>query len=247
MNLLIKQPLFWIATTLFLILGVGALLYLMPPLVSDLSNSRAKIQELNSQISEKQNYLAQVAVLKDDGEAIESYYATAGKALPTSVETDSLLLQLEGMVNILRLSGATITVPFSTAATTAASSSSEGVTTGGSANSTTSPVVKSNGSQTTFTISGKFGFNDMRTLLQSLRSFSRWNKITSIELTKSGDEYSATVISQIFWLSGDNLSFSGSTAFLSTAKSLFSDLKSYSTAPDVTTEGSYGRSDPFAN
>lgn len=246
MNLLIKQFTFWIVTAIFLIFGIASIVYGLPPLMNDYRSSKAHLSELDQQISAKENYLNQVNQLKNSRSEIEQYYASATQALPADTQTDTLLLQLEGLLADLKLTGSTITVPFTQAATAAASSGSE-VKAGGAASSTTAPVVKTNTSQTTFTISGEMSFASLKTLLERLRAFSRWNRITAIDFTQSAGTYTASVTAQVFWLATSPTEFSGSTSFLSSAKTILSSLKSYATTPSVTTEGSYGRSDPFVS
>jgi len=246
MNILIKQPMFWITTGLFVIISAGLLVYVMPDLLNRYTNFRAQNSDLQTQIADKESYLNQVKTLKNDKDNVEKYYEIAQKALPTSASSDTLLLQIEALTNSLGLGGVTITVPFNQVAASPTSSSSDTVSTGGAANSTPGTVVKSSSTQTTFTVAGEMGFDSFRTLVSRLRTFARWNRVTTIDLTLSGGEYAASVTAQVFWKNTAQAAFSGSTSFLSSAKTLFDPLQSYSTTPDIQKEGDYGRPDPFA-
>ncbi|HUD20740.1 MAG TPA: hypothetical protein VMQ44_01570 [Candidatus Saccharimonadales bacterium] len=250
MNTLIKQPLFWVATAAFLLIGMLAILYLMPPLLQTFQDNRSKLSTLDGQITSKQSYLDQINTLKKSSDTLTSLYASASQSLPTGAQNDLLSLQLEGLTKSLGLNLA-ITVPFNQASTptvapTTTTDTTGTVQAGGAANSTTSPTVTTTGSQTTFTLSGPADFNSLKTLLAALRSFGRWNKVTTIELSQGTGAMTATVTAQVFWKNNKIADFAGDSNLITKARAIFSSLKTYTTAPNAATEGAFGRGDPFA-
>ena len=75
----------------------------------------------------------------------------------------------------------------------------------------------------------------------------RWNAVTSIDLTRAADKSTATISGKVFWVPSTNLQFSGTAKdLLSQAKTLFDGYQTYAEAPDVTKEGNFGKSNPFA-
>lgn len=246
---LIKKPSFWIISLLFLVVTVILIIYVFPPLFSRFNSLRADSTSLTAERDKQKQYADLLDNLANNKDAVAGLYQSADQALPSTVRADFLLIQLDSLTSSMGLTGVKFVVPFSSGvvATPAPSGSGGTASIGGAANS--SPVVKSDssGSQTTFSISGPIGFSSVQTLLQNLRSLSRWNKITSIELGLNGSEPTATITAQVFTLPNYSSNFTGAdSSFLTKAQALFGSAKSYTTQPNSSTEGSYGRANPFA-
>jgi hypothetical protein len=157
-------------------------------------------------------------------------------------------LQLDGLLGSLGLSNAKITVPFGSATTASAAASDTSDSKPGTVGNTTKPVVKSDvANQTVVTIAGEMDYDHTKALLAALRSFSRWNKVTALDITQSGTVTNVTVSLQVFTAPDATADFTGADGdFLVRAKKIFGSLKQYATVPNYQTEGSYGRSNPFA-
>jgi hypothetical protein len=247
---LFKKPSFWLVSGLFLIVVVGMIVYVFPPLFSRFSELRTVETELKAEQAKQQQYTDLLSNLSKNKDTVANLYQSAEQAMPSTVKADFLLIQLDSMTDSIGLGSAKLVVPFSqgVVATPAATGSSSDATRGSSANSS-QPVVKSDtsGSQTTFSISGEISFPSVQSLIQSLRGLSRWNRITSIDLGLNGEAPTATITAQVFTLPSRSTTFTGTdTNFLKKAEALFSSAKAYTTQPDSTSEGSYGRANPFS-
>lgn len=242
-----------IFTGLFLLLVGGVLWKVYPPLWQKYQASRATHQALQSELDREQQYSATIKVLEKHKDLLASLTASARQALPTTTEPDLLLLQLDGLASSLDMAAATLTVPFGAPAAAVAtkkdatsdSGDPKPASQGGSTNS--QPVVKSDGGQTTMVISGEYGYEQLKALLVALTTFSRWNKLTGFDITRAADKTTLTVSAQVFSRPNPAAVFSGQDAkFLEKARTTFGALKSYATAPNSATEGTYGRGDPFS-
>jgi len=247
----IKSRFFWLSTALFLVLGLGIIWKIYPPLLSQARQNKTQNTDLTAQVNQAQQYLTLVKQLSSDTTTVDSLYSSAAVALPASADTENLLLQLDGLLASLKLSNVSITAPISQVVSTtspAAPTSGTAVPQTQTGSSTTTPVVNSDAkSQSTFTLSGEMSYGSALQLVQKLRTFARWNKITVIDITQTGGKTTATITAQVFSKAAPTSDFSGSdNQFITKAKNLFSQYQSYASVPDATKEGSYGRSDPFA-
>ncbi|HSX42246.1 MAG TPA: hypothetical protein VLE93_02750 [Candidatus Saccharimonadales bacterium] len=220
MGNLLKSQRFWIATGSFLVLA-GALLYFtFPPLWRTFQSQRSRLSDLNAQISSQTQYIATIKSLTAQPDTVNSLYQKATELLPPALDSDLLALQLDGLLASLNLSNLTVTVPFA-------------------ATGTVAPSV---------TLTGAASFSQAQTLIAALKTFGRWNKITSIDLAQTGQNSTVTVSTSVFFRAAKAPEFSGSnTKLLTQAATLFKGYQTYATAPNVTQEGDFGRTDPFAS
>lgn len=247
--MMIRSWLFWVATALFAIISLGIIWKVYPPLLGRVSDQRTTLEHVNQNIAEEERYLAIVKGLKERQKDVDQLHAQASLALPVTSEPDLLLLQLDGLLGSLGLSNAKITVPFGSATTASASAATDtGDSKPGTVGNTSKPVVKSDvANQTVVTIAGEMDYDHTKALLTALRSFSRWNKVTALDITQSGTVTNVTVGLQVFTAPDATADFTGADGdFLARAKKLFGSLKQYATTPNYQTEGSFGRSNPFA-
>lgn len=250
--MLVRNKIFWIMTLVFLGAALSVTWLTYPSLLRQLQANRAQGVTLNQTLDQQKQYAALVKSLSAEEKTVNELYQSAQYALPATTSGEILLLQLDGLLNSIKLGSATITAPFATAvpAPAAASTDASGVkpSTQGGNNPTTTPVVKS-GAQglTNFTIVAETDFGTLKVLIEKLRHMARWNKITSVDVTVTGDKMTATIISQIFTKPDATKEFSSTDPqFLTKAKELFSSFVSYTTVPDASKEGNYGRSNPFS-
>ncbi|QQG49887.1 MAG: hypothetical protein HZB70_03780 [Candidatus Berkelbacteria bacterium] len=246
--MLVKSTSFWIATGIFLVACLGIVWLVFPKLISKFRLAQQTLKTANEEVAKTQQFLNTVETLNKNLDDLGKYNEAARLALPTTTEPEQLLLQLNGLIADLKLD-ATVTVPISkTTGTSTTSGASSGVKAGSIGGGT---VVSNENANTdtgvTFTINGKFGFGELQTLIGRLRTFSRWNKIQSIDITRSDSASTVSITGQVFSkpLSGKEFS-AADPQFLKKAGDLFGGLRSYATIPDITQEGSYGRKDPFA-
>ena len=248
MNLLTNRT-FLIATLLFLLVAIGGIWLFYPPALRKFNEIKTQQQQLTDELAATQATVDSLAVFSAKEADLNKYYDLASNALPTAPGSDILMLQLEGLTQSLGVS-ATITLPFSGTAVAAqpapASSSEEDVSPGGASNSG-QPVVAASSSQSQFTIAGKFDFNTTRALIRKLSTFIRWNTITAVSITSSNDGFSASISGQTYWLPGQAADSTFGSDVLTRAAALFSGFDSYTSTPDVTTEGNFGRNDPFVH
>lgn len=250
--MLIKNKVFWIITPLFLIASLAIIWLMYPPLIEQLRANRTDSAALDKTLLEQKQYVELVTSLTSEEQQVLSLYQSAQTALPVTTNSEMVLLQLDGLLNSIDLSSATITAPFSVvvpvAAKTSTSSSDVKPSTQSGSNPTTTPVVKSN-NQTiaTVTITAETNFTTLKSLLEKLRQLARWNKIVSIDVSVAADKMTVVVTTQIFTKPDATKEFAGTDPqFLTKATQLFSGFTSYATKPDATKEGNYGRKDPYA-
>ncbi len=220
---LISNKLFWLSTGGTLVLLVVLLVFVYPPQIRQYQSHKDEIVSLDTQISDNEKYLATLKTLEKSPDDIKSLYDKASELLPVKPEPEILILQLSGLLNSLGLAAATTNVPFGSGAVN-------------EANNTTA-----------FTITGDMSFDAARNLVEHLKTFSRWNKIVSVEFSQKQDGGLAIILNAETYSKPDpNKEFSGLSKLLDQAKEAFNANQSYTTIPDVTTEGNYGRSNPFA-
>ncbi len=215
----LKTREFWISTGIFLIVSGAIAYFVLPPLFQTYQTQKRKMNDLNAEIAAQTQYIATIKSLNTHPETIDSLFVTANELLPTNLQSDLLALQLDGLLASLNMPGLNVTVPFATAGLT-------------------SPSV---------TLAGSASFTQAEQLIAGLKSFGRWNKITSIDIAQTSKETTITITTSVFSRTTKPPEFTGSnTKLLVQASQLFNSFKSYSTVPNVTQEGQYGRSDPFA-
>lgn len=244
--MLLKSKFFWITTVIFLVVALGALWRLYPPILSQLKENNEKSKRLDADLEAAEAYSKSIAALKNEADQLDDAYQLAERALPVGAQTDLLLLELEGLLNDLGLGSVKITVPFQNTTPVSSTSSADGAERPGGAATTTKPVVKGSSATTTFTLNGEITYTQLKTLLARLRTFSRWNKITSIDIAKAADKYTTTVTAEFFTKPAPTQETSITSAkILEQAKTIFGGLRVYTTKPDATKEGSYGKGNPF--
>lgn len=239
--MLLKNKFFLVTTVIFLLAAVAAIWRIYPPVLSQFREYREKAVQLNEQLEEAESFNQGIIALRNETERLDQIHSLAERALPTTSQSEVLLLELEGLLLDSSLSGARITVPFESAAATGSDAVRPG--SGGNAK----PIVKgSAATNTSFTLSGDISFEASRLLLDRLGSFSRWNKIKSIEITRNSDSYSTTIVADFFTKPAPSAaSATAPSNLLTQATQVFQALSQYSTTPDATTEGSYGKPNPF--
>lgn len=241
--MLLKNKFFLVTTVLFLLAAVVAIWRIYPPVLSQFKEHRVKAVELDAKLKEAESFNQGIIALRNQTEQLKMVYNLAERALPTNNQSEVLLLELEGLVKDSGLSGIRITVPFDSAAASVATDT-EVVRPG-----TTSkkPVVKGSAqTSTSFTLAGNISFAQSRALLDKLMNFSRWNKVKSIDISRSEEAYSTTIIADFFTKAAPSVANSSVPAnLLSQASQVFQSLSQYSTTPDASREGSYGKPNPF--
>ena len=220
--MLIKSIYFWVITVVLLAVVIISVLKIIPPVITAYQDNQQKLADAEVELAKQQKFLAAVNTVKSDPESLDELYNKASLALPRTANSEILMLQLDGLLISLGLGAVSINVPFQPTATDASELNSIDLT-----------------------ISGNITYQQMTKLLPKLKTFSRWNRISSFDISKSADKYSSSITTKVFFQPGDTGEFSGNTKVLDQAKELFSDFQSYATNPDITTEGIYGRPDPF--
>ncbi len=228
MKLLFSSLYFWVATAILLGAIIVFSLFFAPPLLGKISSNKSEIQKLTTQIAENEQFLTTLKVLEEESDQLDVLYEKATLSLPKEPQPEILILQLDGLLKSLELDKVTITVPLT------------GTGTKVGAKAPTSQATK-------FTLSGAMSFEKAQELIVKLRGLSRWNKLTSVDLTRQGVITTVAIAGEAAAKPGAPKPFSGSKTFLADATRLFDSLKPYTTIPDVTTEGTFGRDDPFAN
>jgi hypothetical protein len=218
-----KNIYFWVMTLVLLAVAFLSGLRIIPPMYATYQQNQQSIIERQAELDKQQKFLAAVNAVRQDETALDSLYAQAQTALPSSNGSESLMLQLDGLLGELSIN-ASIDVPLSVATT-------EGQATQ---------------NQLEVSISGDINYTQTRTLISRLKSFARWNKIKSFNIAKTNDDFSTTISFFAFFKPGKVAEFSGDSAVMTKANQVFDSLRSYSTTPDSTTEGNYGRSNPFS-
>ena len=219
--MLLKSIYFWVVTVVLLaVVGISGI-KIIPPILTSYQENQQKLVDVTTDLDKQKKFLAAVNTAKKDPESLEDIYNQAGLALPRAANSEILLLQLDGLLASLGLGSSTINVPLQ---------------------STAEDVTENN---IDVTISGNITYDQMTDLLPKLKTFSRWNKVSTFDITKTADKYNSSITTKVFFLPGATEEFSGNSKILDQAKKIFSDFKSYATDPDITTEGIYGRPDPF--
>lgn len=253
--MLLRSKFFWVATVLFLGASLALIWKAYPPLLKQMQEKKSAESDLVEKVTQAKDYSDQVKSLSSHRQEVADLNQKAVAALPTDLQPELLLLQLNAMLGSLNLGGATVTVPFGQATSPvvstpapAAAPDSSSPKAGSVGNSSSAPVVKqADNSQATFTISGTMSFDDVQRLLEKLRSFGRWNKVTALDINQNADGLTVNLTGQVFFKASTSSSYTGSEKnFLDSAKKTFGSLNSYATVPSTTQEGQYGRGNPFA-
>lgn len=209
-------------------MGLALIWFGVPPILGNIRQQNDDIAQLQTQLQVEQKHQLVLDKLQQNSTLVDSLYTQANIALPINPDYDLLLLQLDGLMNDLKLTGLKITAPL-----------------GQGISGQNGAVIKS-GNENTITISGSMNYQNALTLFDRLKTFGRWNKIASIDLAMSGSNFNVTIISQVFNRSQSVKEFNGdNTNFLDQAKQTLSNLQAYSVAPAIE-QGQFGRSDPFA-
>ncbi len=215
---------FWILTLVFLGLVGGIGWLVIPAQLRSVSASRAELIQLAAQVSENEQFLATLGSIEKEPETLDELYQKATLSLPMSPQPEILILQLDGLLASLSLSTATIEVPLS------------------------APVSEEGTGQTAitkFTISGSMSFDQVKQLIVQLRTLSRWNQLTAIDITTEGEKTTATITGQASSRVSSPKTFTGKQTFLADAEALFNRFTPYTTVPNIETEGNFGKSNPF--
>jgi hypothetical protein len=244
--MLLKNKFFWFSTVIFLAVSLGAIWRLYPPILSQLRTNNEKSRQLDADLQAAESQIKNISTLTNKADQLNEAYLLAQRALPVNPEADLLLLELEGLLNDLGLTDVKITVPFQNTTPISAAPADDGAARPGGAANTTKPIVKSSGASTTFTLSGEISYPQLKTLLERLRTLSRWNKITSLEIAKVSDRYSTTITAEFFTRPAPTQETTlDSTKIFEQAKTVFGKLRVYTAKPDSSKEGSYGKENPF--
>lgn len=220
--MLIKSIYFWVATVILLaIIGVSGV-KIIPPIVDNYQDNQQKLADSNIELDEQKKFLAAVNTIKNDPETLETLYDKALLALPETADSEILMLQLDGLLKSLKLGSVAINVPLQSA-----------------------DAAETEQNNIEVTLSGDISYDQMTKLLPKLKTFSRWNKISSFDITRDVDKYNSSITLKAFFQPGSTGVFSGNSKILEQAETLFSDFESYATNPDINTEGTFGRPNPF--
>jgi|SRR3989344_3481588 len=250
---LISNKYFLITTAVFILATTAVIWLLFPSAINAYRGNKSESAALTEKlkISRAEGVVNEELVSNKD--LIETLYASASTALPKTPSTDLLLLQLDGLSKSFGLN-ATITVPFSQASTSsqvttlASPKNDTEVKPGSGSVGGNQPIITNSpdGTSTDFSLSGEWDYPTVLNLLARLITFIRWNNITNIDITKTAEKSSATISGRVFWEATDSPQFSGSVKeLLDKSRKLFDSYQSYTTAPDITKEGSFGKSNPF--
>lgn len=248
---LIKNKYFWVSTALFLAIGLGFIWFMYPPLVQSMKDNSDRSATLDEQIIVATAHQAAVRSLNANETRVTSLYQTASLSLPAVIDAENLTLQLRGLLDSLKLNSAVITAPFQQTVSVAAPAATSGSAPSPSTQTNTGPsanvATAATPAQSSFTIVGDMDFPTAQLLLSNLRTMTRWNKISSFDIIQANNKTTATITAQVFSKKAPASSFSSTDiSFLDKAGSVFGSLKTYATLPDFTTEGAYGRINPFA-
>lgn len=250
MNLL-KNRVFLIASAVFVATMLLTVWFLFPPTLTDFNETRAALTKLEGDVRAAQGRADSYKDLQTNSLKLNEVHDLAASALPATPSPDLLLLQLDGLAKALGLD-ITITVPLTDGALAVQVGSpppagGEVKQGSGSAGGSSQPIVTSSGSNTEFNLSFKGNFATAQTLLAKLKTFIRWNTVTGVEISTSGSETNVTISGQVFWLPTPSTEFTlPANDLLERAAKLFNGYQSYTTTPDISIEGQFGRADPFA-
>lgn len=221
MRVLARSIYFWVATIATLIAIAVATLYVFPPIVSQVRTNQQTAAELDKQINDNEQFLVTLSTLEQETATLDKLYEQATLSLPIEAQPEILQLQFDGLLQSIDLGDVSISVP---------------LTSGNAAES----FVQ-------FTLDGTMSFEKTKELIAQLRTLSRWNRLTGVSITRSDTATSVSIAGKAFYKSGKPTTFSGESSFLANAKELFEGLKAYTTIPDVRTEGTFGKQNPFGN
>jgi len=233
--MLLRSIYFWVSAMIFIMLVGLTVWKVIPPVLGQYRESTLTLKDLEVQITEKEKFVRALKTLEEERTDLEALHRQAQLALPTAVDSENLLLQLDGLIASLNLAEIKTTVPFSEEASRQAAAPEEKP-----AEPTESkPLAK-------FTISGPIDFEKLRDLVVQLKGFGRWNQLTSIDVIQSGGNITATITGEAFFKPAFSQEFSGDSQIINKAKAIFAKYRSYTTAPDISKEGSFGRANPLA-
>lgn len=223
---LYKNPYFWAATVGLLAVVGFSFAVLIPPVLAKLQENRSQITQLKTELEKQEKYLAAVQAVEQNETTLNQLHQTASLALPSQADSDILMLQFDGLLAQLGIGNASLNVPLSAPVAGSAEAAAAGNT-------------------VEVTISGPISYEALTALLDSLKTFSRWNRVSAFDIAKTGDLYSTNVATKAFFQPGRSSEFSGDSAIISKAQQVFAGLATYATNPDIATEGSYGKQNPF--
>ncbi len=229
MSFLIRSRWFWFSTGLALLFSVGMVIFIYPSLIKQYNDHKSQVKDLDSQIQANEQYLLSVQTLEKSPEQVDQLYGKASQVLPSKAEPEILQLQLDGLLQSLALTKISLNVPL---VDTAAPDP----------NSAAQTAAKA----TPFTLVGSMDFNQVKSLIEKLQTFTRWNKVTSVDISRTLEGMNATISGEAYSRSTTVKDFTASKDFLTKATATFNNNQIYATLPDVKTEGNYGRNDPFA-
>ncbi len=244
---------FLIITALFLAVTMTIIWFFFPPVLKTFKDIRVTTNSLTDQIETSQIDGVRAKDLVVEEATLASLYDKASLALPSSPSADLLLLQLDGLTKSLGLD-ATITVPFSSTslanqvAAPAAPTNDNDIKPGSGSTGGSQPIINPSGTgtNTDWSLTGDWDYPTTLNLLTKLKTFSRWNAVTSIDLTSTAEKSTTTISGKVYWTPTANLQLTGSAQdLLDKAKTLFDSYQSYATVPDVTKEGNFGKTNPF--
>ncbi len=225
---LYKNIYFWVATAVLLVVIGFSVMMLLPPTLTKLQENRDQIAQLKEDLVKQEKYLAAVQAIEQDETELNALYDKAVLALPDKSQSEILMLQFDGLLADLGIGNATLDIPLVIAAPTSQEQAA---------------ATPSNA--TSVTITGDISYETFLALLRDLKTFSRWNRVSAFDLSKTGDAYSTTLTTQAFHQPGAVGEFSGDENIISKAAQVFSGLTSYAATPDIASEGSYGKANPF--
>ncbi len=247
-----KQSRFWLVTLVFLVVNLLIVYLAYPPLLKRLRSVQQQSTEIRSKLVDDRQFVQNLDALNLKSNEIKRYFQLAEMALPKEVASDILLLQLDGLLQATNLGALSITVPFSQGISTTLlppTETPESEVKAGSigASRSNQPAKTAAVANSSFTLSGDIGFNQMKILLAQLATLARWHRLSSVELTVSAEKTTGSLTAAIFTLPEAPSALDDLDAgFLEAAKKVFDPLRPYATAPDSQTEGAYGRPDPLA-
>jgi len=242
---LLKDITFWVATILFVVVAGILSWKIIPPVIEQYQGNKAKVSALETELVQVEQYASTLEGLEKNQAELNSLHQTATLLLPTEPTPEYAMLQFDSLVESLGLVGVTVEVPLVSAPSAnldvqADQEAVEGETNPSPAAPAAAPT------EVTFTISGNMSFAKAREVLISLKSFGRWNKVTSVEMTNASDRTNVTIGGIVLYKAQARSDYSGEANLLDRAKEIFSKYQQYATVPDVATEGNYGRADPLA-
>jgi len=221
---ILKNTYFWVMTLILLAVVVLSGLRIIPPMYATYQENQQTIADRKAELDKQQKFLDAVNAVKQDEASLNDLYTQAQTALPISNGSESLMLQLDGLLKELAID-ATIDVPLAV-------------------DNTDDQATAQN--QLEVSINGDIGYNKARSLISRLKTFARWNKIKGFSIAKSTTGFTTSVNFLAYFKPGRVPEFSGDSNIMDKAAQVFDSLRSYTTVPDSTTEGTYGRSNPFS-